>query len=40
MKNETGKVDVLVGAFMFLKREVYNNVGGFDEDYFYVWGGY
>jgi GT2 family glycosyltransferase len=29
-----GKVDVLVGAFMFLKKEVYNAVGGFDEDYF------
>jgi GT2 family glycosyltransferase len=33
-ENETGKVDVLVGAFMFLKREVYNKVDGFDEDYF------
>jgi len=33
-QNETGKVDVLVGAFMFLKREVYNKVNGFDEDYF------
>lgn len=31
---ETGKVDVLVGAFMFMKREVYNQVNGFDEDYF------
>lgn len=30
----TGQVDILVGAFMFLKREVYNAVGGFDEDYF------
>ena len=30
----TGSVPVLVGAFMFLKREVYNQVGGFDEDYF------
>jgi GT2 family glycosyltransferase len=29
-----GKVAILVGAFMFMKREVYNNVGGFDEDYF------
>lgn len=27
-------VEVLVGAFMLLKREVYNEVGGFDEDYF------
>lgn len=29
-----GKVAVLVGAYMFLKREIYNEVGGFDEDYF------
>lgn len=29
-----GKIDVLVGAFMFLKTEVYKEVGGFDEDYF------
>jgi GT2 family glycosyltransferase len=29
-----GVVDVLVGAFMFLKTEVYKEVGGFDEDYF------
>ncbi len=33
-ENDTGKVDVLVGAFMFLKRDVYNKVCGFDEDYF------
>lgn len=33
-EDETGKVDVLVGAFMFLKRDVYNEIGGFDEDYF------
>lgn len=33
-ENEIGKVDVLVGAFMFMKKEVYNQVGGFDEDYF------
>ncbi|QNK78829.1 glycosyltransferase family 2 protein [Winogradskyella sp. PAMC22761] len=31
---ETGKVDILVGAFMWLKKEVYNAVGGFDEAYF------
>lgn len=31
---DTGKVDVLVGAFMLLKRSVYLDVGGFDEDYF------
>ncbi|WP_369793429.1 glycosyltransferase family 2 protein [Lacinutrix sp. Hel_I_90] len=29
-----GKVAVLVGAFMLLKRSVYQQVGGFDEDYF------
>ncbi len=29
-----GEVEVLVGAFMFVKKEVYNTVGGFDEDYF------
>ncbi|MFC0605236.1 glycosyltransferase family 2 protein [Winogradskyella pulchriflava] len=33
-KDGIGKTDVLVGAFMLLKQEVYNNVGGFDEDYF------
>jgi GT2 family glycosyltransferase len=33
-KNQTGKVAILVGAFMFLKRELYNEVGGFDEDCF------
>ncbi|MFD1064058.1 glycosyltransferase family 2 protein [Winogradskyella litorisediminis] len=32
--NEIGNVDILVGAFMLLKTEVYNEVGGFDEDYF------
>lgn len=29
-----GPVSVLVGAFMLLRRAVYNEVGGFDEDYF------
>jgi len=29
-----GRTDVLVGAFMVLKRSVYNEVKGFDEDYF------
>lgn len=33
-EDETGEVAVLVGAFMFLKRAVYNEVNGFDEDYF------
>jgi len=32
--NEIGKVDILVGAFMLMKRDVYTVVGGFDEDYF------
>jgi GT2 family glycosyltransferase len=29
-----GNVEILVGAFMFMKKDVYNAVGGFDEDYF------
>ena len=33
-ENQTGKVDILVGAFMFLKKELYEEVGGFDEDCF------
>lgn len=33
-ENETGEIEVLVGAFMFLKKELYNEVGGFDEDCF------
>jgi len=33
-KNQTGEVEILVGAFMFLKKELYNEVGGFDEDCF------
>ncbi len=32
--NESGVVEILVGAFMFLKRSIYNEVKGFDEDYF------
>ncbi|WP_179335276.1 glycosyltransferase family 2 protein [Winogradskyella costae] len=31
---EIGKVDILVGAFMWLKKDVYETVSGFDEDYF------
>ncbi|MEM7087412.1 MAG: glycosyltransferase family 2 protein [Bacteroidota bacterium] len=31
---EMGEVDTLVGAFMLMKRSVYTEVGGFDEDYF------
>lgn len=33
-KNETGKVEILVGAFMVMKRDLYNEIGGFDEDCF------
>lgn len=32
--NQTGKVDILVGAFMFMSRKVYLEVGGFDESCF------
>lgn len=31
---DTAKVEVLVGAFMLLKRDVYTSLEGFDEDYF------
>lgn len=33
-ENETGKVEILVGAFMFMKRDLYNEIGGFDENCF------
>jgi GT2 family glycosyltransferase len=33
-ENETGKVDILVGAFMFMKRDLYQELGGFDENCF------
>lgn len=33
-KNESGKVSILVGAFMVLKRDLYLQVGGFDENCF------
>jgi len=33
-ENETGVVNILVGAFMLLKKSVYNEVNGFDEAYF------
>jgi len=32
--NEIAEVDILTGAFMFIKREVFLEVGGFDEDFF------
>jgi len=34
LENETGKVEILVGAFMVMKRELYNEIGGFDENCF------
>ncbi len=33
-ENQTGKVDILVGAFMVLKRDLYNELQGFDENCF------
>ncbi|RZJ65315.1 MAG: glycosyltransferase family 2 protein [Flavobacterium sp.] len=33
-KERTGKVEILVGAFMVMKRELYLSVGGFDENCF------
>ena len=33
-ENITGKVDVLVGAFMWMHRERYEEIGKLDEDYF------
>jgi GT2 family glycosyltransferase len=30
-ENQTGKVDILVGAFMVMQRELYNELDGFDE---------
>ena len=33
-QNQSGKVDILVGAFMVMKRELYNEIGGFDENCF------
>ncbi len=35
-ENETGKVEILVGAFMLMKRELYTEIGGFDENCFDV----
>ncbi|WP_298236877.1 glycosyltransferase family 2 protein [uncultured Algibacter sp.] len=34
VEDEIGEVDILVGAFMFIKRTCYEELGGFDEDYF------
>lgn len=33
-EEDVSKVEVITGAFMLLKRAIYNSVGGFDEDYF------
>ena len=33
-ENQSGEVDILVGAFMVMKRDLYIEVGGFDEDCF------
>lgn len=33
-ENQTGEVDILVGAFMVLKKSLYLEVGGFDENCF------
>ncbi len=33
-RNEIAEIDVLTGAFMFIKKEVYHKIGGFDEDFF------
>lgn len=33
-ENTSGKVDILVGAFMVLKKKTYQQLGGFDERYF------
>lgn len=33
-EDQSGEVSILVGAFMFMKRALYREVGGFDERYF------
>ena len=33
-ENDTYEVDAIVGAFMLIKKDVYDKVKGFDEDYF------
>jgi len=33
-ENQSGNVDILVGAFMVMKRALYNEIGGFDENCF------
>ena len=33
-KDEIAEIDILTGAFMFIKKTVYDKTGGFDEDFF------
>ncbi len=33
-RDAVAEVDILTGAFMFVKKEVYDKIGGFDEDFF------
>ena len=33
-QNQSGKTDVLVGAFMFLRKRLYDHLAGFDENFF------
>jgi len=33
-RTDSGPIEILVGAFMFIKKSIYNTVGGFDERYF------
>jgi GT2 family glycosyltransferase len=33
-ENDEGSVPIMVGAFMFLQKKIYDESGGFDEDYF------
>jgi GT2 family glycosyltransferase len=34
LEDKIGEVEILVGAFMFLKKELYHDIGGFDEECF------
>ena len=33
-QNQNGKTDVLAGAFMFMRKRLYDQLGGFDENFF------
>lgn len=33
-KNQSGKIEILAGAFMLMRKDRYQEVGGLDEDYF------